>query len=239
MFEEQNIATKLPEGTAFPLLRERFSQLFGHECAALQIYDKDWSEWVNIPENFTLTVDRVKLKGVVLHANDLASRIPRSNTASSNKQQATLKSSNNYLDVNTGSILTTNPPYFPLLFSNAHSPRLIYYNELTPILYNETSKEFVSAERCRQYVITQRRWRYDTDNLISGFTSFTENMKSDINPSGLKQNVCRYQSLPRDLNSGDINRCANTISTLEGKISEGEKIKDQLQREKKPVIHLL
>ena len=50
MFEEQNIATKLPQGTSLPLLRERFCQLFGHECGALQIYDKDWSEWVNIPQ---------------------------------------------------------------------------------------------------------------------------------------------------------------------------------------------
>ena len=53
------------------------------------------------------------------------------------------------------------------------------------------------------------------------------------NPSGLKQNVCRYQSLPGDLNSGDVSRCGNTISTLESKISEGEKIKDQLQEDKK------
>ena len=41
MFEEQNIATKLPQGTSLPLLHERFCQLFGHECGALQIYDKD------------------------------------------------------------------------------------------------------------------------------------------------------------------------------------------------------
>ena len=148
MFEEQNIATKLPEGTAFPVLCERFCQLFGHECGALQIYDKDWSEWVNVREDFTLTADRLKLKGVVLHTNDVTSRLPRSNIASRNIQQATLKSSNSYLDVNKGRLLTTNPPYFSLLIPNAHSPRLMYYNEITPILYNETSEEFISAERC-------------------------------------------------------------------------------------------
>jgi hypothetical protein len=72
--------------------------------------------------------------------------------------------------------------------------------------------------------------------LRERFTSFSENMESN-NPSGLKQNVCRYQSLPRDLNSGDISRCANTISTLESKISEGEKIKDQLQENLLFIFH--
>jgi hypothetical protein len=80
MFEEQNIATKLPEGTALPLLRERFCQLFGHECGALQIYDKDWSEWVNVREDFTLTPDRLRLRGVVIRTNDVVSRLPKSNT---------------------------------------------------------------------------------------------------------------------------------------------------------------
>ena len=213
------------------------NSLHGHECNTLQIYDKDWSEWVNVREDFTLTADRLKLKGAVLHTNDVASRLPRSNTASRNIQQATLKSSNSYLDVNKGRLLTTNPPYFSLLIPNAHSPRLTYYNEITPIIYNETSEEFIGAERCRHYVITRRRWRYDTDNLISGFTSSSENMESN-NPSGLKKNVCRYQSLPRDLNSGDISRCANTISTLESKMSEGEKIKDQLKEKQENLLFI-
>ena len=159
MSEEQNIATKLPQGSSLPLLHERFCQLFGHECGALQIYDKDWSEWVNIPEDFTLTTDQLKLYGVVFHTNVTGSGsiIPKSN-----KQQATLKSSNACLVVNTDRRITANPPYFSLLIPNPYSPRLRYYNEITPILYNETSEEFVSAERCRHDVITQRRWRYDT-----------------------------------------------------------------------------
>ena len=80
----------------------------------------------------------------------------------SKKQQATLKSSNACLVVNTDRRITANPPYFSLLIPYPYSPRLRYYNEITPILYNETSEEFVSAERCRHGVITQRRWRYDT-----------------------------------------------------------------------------
>ena len=59
------------------------------------------------------------------------------------------------------------------------------------------------------------------------------------NPSGLKQNVCRYQSLPKDLNSGDIIIYFDIIiSTLESKMSGGEKIKDQFKKTRKPVIHL-
>ena len=235
MFEKQNIATKLPQGTSLPLLHERFCQLFGHECGALQIYDKDWSEWVNIPKDFTLTTDRLKLKGVVFHKNVTGSGsiVPKSS-----KQQATLKSSNACLVVNTDRLITTNPPYFSLLIPNPHSPRLRYYNEITPILYNETSEEFVSAERCRHYVITQRRWRYDTKNLISGFTSFTDNINESDDHSGLKQNVIRYQSVPGNLNSGDLHRCGNTISTLEKKISDGEKIKTQLVEERKTCYSL-
>ena len=78
------------------------------------------------------------------------------------------------------------------------------------------------------------------NNLISGFTSFTDNIfnnESDDN-SGLKQNVIRYQSVPGNLNSGDVRRCGNTISTLEKKISEGDKIKTQLLEERKTCYSL-
>ena len=240
MFEEQNIATKLPQGASLPLLLERFCLLFGHECDALQIYDKDWSEWVNIPEDFTLTTDRLKFKGVVFHTSVTASGLPKSNTALCSKQQATLKSNNACLVVNTDRLTSANPPYFSLLIPNPHSSRLRYYNEITPIIYNETSEEFVSAERCRQYVITQRSWRYDTNNLISGFTSFTDNIVNNVSDDhgGLKQNVVRYQSVPKNLNSGDVHRRGNTISTLEIKISEGEKIKNQLIEERKTCFSL-
>ena len=77
------------------------------------------------------------------------------------------------------------------------------------------------------------------NNLISGFTSFTDNIfnnESDDN-SGLKQNVIRYQSVSGNLNSGDVRRCGNTISTLEKKIS-GDKIKTQLLEERKTCYSL-
>lgn len=102
------------------------------------------------------------------------------------------------------------------------------------ILYNET----FSSERCRHYVITQRRWRYDNSNLISGFTSFTDNIFNNDTDDHRRQNVIRYQSVFGNLNSSDVNCRSNTISTLENKFSESEKIKNQLLEESKTCYSL-
>ena len=67
---------------------------------------------------------------------------------------------------------------------------------------------------------------------MSSFTSFIEHLNSKEN-SGLSQNVCRYQSLPRDVCSGDVKRCENTIVSLEKKIQEGESLRKKLQDSKK------
>lgn len=72
---------------------------------------------------------------------------------------------------------------------------------------------------------------YETKKQVSSWTSFIDQL--NLKNNGLGQNVNRYQTVPHDIYSGDVNRCKNTICSLEKKIKEAENLKKSLQECKK------
>ena len=128
----------------------------------LQSYDNEWEEWVNLPQSFTAST-RIKIKVV--------SKVPAKPSINSNSKncgfkQVTLKASANtgILELNKEEIVNESKPYEIYLYPNPHTTRLQFYNDVTPILYDESFKDFSSTERFQNYLITERRWRFDIES---------------------------------------------------------------------------
>ena len=192
MFGLQNVATKLQRGSTLPQLLKRFSQLFGQECEALQNYDKGWEEWVNLQPEFTLS-HRLKLKAVVLAKSKKQRCVPH---GGSTKKQSVLSTSSGRVCMDKKKVVKAKPPYHSFLFPNPSTERLAYYNEITPVLFEETAGEFRNLERFHNYLIIQRRWMYDTNKEVSTFSTFVDSLQSSEN-NGLGQNVRRFQNQPQ------------------------------------------
>ena len=172
---------------------------------------------------------RLKLKAVVLAKSKEQRCIPH---GGSTKKQSVLSTSSGRVCMTEKKVFETKPPYNSFLFPNPHTERLAYYNEITPVLFEETAGEFRNLERFHNYLIIQRRWMYDTNKEVSTFSTFLYSFQSSEN-NGFGQNVRRFQNLPQDVCSGDLRRCENTIARLEKKIQEGESLRKKIQDSKK------
>ena len=159
MFGEEKIQTCVDFGSNINDLLEAVGKVFEVSTGdlTLQSYDNEWEEWVNLPQSFTAST-RIKIKVV--------SKVPAKPSINSNSKncgfkQVTLKASANtgILELNKEKIVNESKPYEIYLYPNPHTTRLQIYNDVTPILY-----DFSSTERFQNYLITERRWRFDIES---------------------------------------------------------------------------
>ena len=217
MFGEEKIQTCVDFGSNINDLLEAFGKVFEVSTSdlTLQSYDNEWEEWVNLPQSFTAST-RIKIKVV--------SKVPgkpriNSNSKNCGFKQVTLKASANtgILELNKEKIVNESKPYEIYLYPNPHTTRLQFYNDVTPILYDESFKDFSSTERFQNYLITERRWRFDieskTNSLTAKVTDITTNSTNQSN--GTAYNIQRLQKVPLDVSSEDVSRGERALSALE------------------------
>lgn len=230
MLGEQKLPSKFHFGANRTELLELCSKLFNFDCrnVVLQSYDNEWQEWINLPEDFVLT-RRLKLK-VIASSSDCDEGIPQHIAQVDGWKQSTLTSTGSFIEV--GKTIPSKPAYHSFLIPNPHSERLQFYNNLTPSLYLESYPEFSSKERFTNFLITERKWRYDTEQQVKSFMSMLDNIQSN-DKSGFSHNFQRLQRIPADANSEDVLRCRNVISSLENLRDKCQKLLDNLIEKKK------
>lgn len=240
MFGEEKIQTCVDFGSNINDLLEAFGKVFEVSTSdlTLQSYDNEWEEWVNLPQSFTAST-RIKIKVV--------SKVPAKPSINSNSKncgfkQVTLKASANtgILELNKEKIVNESKPYEIYLYPNPHTTRLQFYNDVTPILYDESFKDFSSTERFQNYLITERRWRFDieskTNSLTAKVTDITTNSTNQSN--GTAYNIQRLQKVPLDVSSEDVSRGERALSALEAMKNTCEDLSNSLLQKKKTCYQL-
>ena len=235
MFGEEKIQTCVDFGSNINDLLEAFGKVFEVSTSdlTLQSYDNEWEEWVNLPQSFTAST-RIKIKVV--------SKVPAKPSINSNSKncgfkQVTLKASANtgILELNKEKIVNESKPYEIYLYPNPHTTRLQIYNDVTPILY-----DFSSTERFQNYLITERRWRFDTESktnsLTAKVTDITTNSTNQSN--GTAHNIQRLQKVPLDVSSEDVSRGERALSALEAMKNTCEDLSNSLLQKKKTCYQL-
>ena len=239
MFGEEKTQTCVDFGSNINDLLEAFGKVFEVSTSdlTLQSYHNEWEEWVNLPQSFTAST-RIKIKVV--------SKVPAKPSTNSNSKncgfkQVTLKASANtgILELNKEKIVNESKPYEIYLYPNPHTTRPLFYNDVTPILYDESFKDFSSTERFQNYLITERRWRFDieskTNSLTAKVTDMTTNSTNQSN--GTAYNIQR-QKVPLDVSSEDVSRGGRALSALEAMKNTCEDLSNSLLQKKKTCYQL-
>ena len=112
---------------------------------------------------------------------------------------------------------------------SAHNSNLQYFNSLVEGLYKSAFAS-LGEHRFKDYLITQRRWRYDIEMQKRAFASSVCSLL-DNGKSGFCINVRHFDSVPANSKNSDLPRCKDTIQRrLEDKLAQGTAPKAELEK---------
>jgi len=237
MIAEEKNQTNVKFGSDINDLLEIAGKVFEVSTSSLtlQSYDNEWEEWVNLPPSFTATT-RIKLKVVCKFELTNKSSL-NSDSKNSGLKQFTLKASTDTgtLMLNKEEIAKETQPYEIYLYPNPHSERLQFYNNVTPVIFNESFKDFSSKERFQNYLITERRWRFEIESKINSITEKVAHISTNSTnqSNGTAYNIQRLQKIPLDVNSNDVSRGKRALSALESMKNTCEDLSNTLLERKK------
>ena len=237
MLAEEKIQTNVKFGSDINDLLEIAGNVFKVSTSSLtlQSYDNEWEEWVNLSSSFTATT-RIKLKVVCKFQLSNKSSLS-TDSKNCGFKQVTLKASadTGILMLNKDEIAREVQPYEMYLCPNPHTERLQFYNNVTPVLYNESFKDFSLMERFQNYLITERRFRFETESKINSITEkvadITTNSTNQSN--GTAYNIQRLQKVPLDVSSNDVSRGERALSALQSMTNTCEDLSNALSEKKK------